>query len=1454
VSAIPTAPAVSDELLGDKKASQRKRIQLDGGVSYLVSDPSFDRLGLRVHSALHVILCIDCRAAYIPQDLPGHLYNKHGVSRFSSEQKKAFETLVASHNIVEKAANGPLPANHGPPVELVPIENGFMCGVTGCSYAALAQGSISRHRRDVHGPGRTEKEVKVMVQTLYTGVGKEFYIVNPSLTSSILEPLFNTLISSVLPSMTPLVEEVPVEGREIPPFHRVTQWWDILGDVVKKQESRRQVITLAAVPTRAEEGLGKLPALCRTYLIQAQEASQKAGHTIRKKLVPEADQDNQRSSYWRDLTTEHSLDNYSRDVARSLATYIRGALVLRNQPVFKLPITAAGQADAQDLYNTLLHGEATWKSLHNLMKRLWELPELNGPDTGRSTYLATFLAAAALHDDGSLMEPDSLSSLLSHLKYGARSFCMVEAMETQTCYESILEAVSSVVDHYLEGDSLKPFSQICDLSSYTASLLARQPKDPRVGWTQAMDIVSIDGEKVPLTLLREGIQNQLASLSKTILDITGEAAIPDWMSGDRHIVDRPREHAPGYTFLDDPSFLNAHHSLLRRLVEDPEWRIGVLDNSGHWMWNMSAALRFLTHSSKVVQTLMPVLQIICGKRGTELADAKIRNTCSRSRNLYVQLGRLLFTGCYTKTSNLAGRDSYLPTQLPLEISQPLIHYLAVIRPVECILSRVVWGDQVGAMYRSYLFASQGRLLGSKENSQYLGAFFRRSCNADIQLNRCRQLEATLGREFVDERFLIAHRRSDKGMGHSSGIGKNHYAVDHDMLEFTTSDELFEQCWVDTQYQAVLGLGNEPPPVALRLRGTPTEERLSETISGSVQTAFQALAGELKQSLVQALVQEMRGLIRTEVQEALTMGLSPPSVPLRTRARYQDKQDHVPSTSLIPDSDPIQLLQEDDREAQTDPPVTAQVQHQTHSPYQTPQRTVQSSPVPDYEPPVPAQLSDHDACQPSLQVSSSATAARISPPSHRPSSSLGFSSMIRRHPNPVANSFYSTLLRQSNGSAMSTAANVSDSESEALITESSFVSAMPSSPVRNDSESEALIAESSFASAMPSSPVGNKRKDQETVLATFKSLYGKDARPKSPRQLELCEAVVSKSFNVIAVLPTGAGKSTAWLVPAVVLPAAITIVVVPFRELLTQHLEKAVKLGLKSMRWTADCQTNIPEDVSLLFMAVESINSQSFHKLMRSQLANRIRTVVFDEAHVYLGAHEARNRQHQKMLEYISKQVVQRIFLSATIPVRMMDIFLKKVHLASNMPSGPSHITIRQNTSRPELAHHVLTVSPSVPASRSTLDITAELAKALQNSLDAQERMIIFVMQVCDAGSLSQALGCPQYHSELCEDDDDEGKGKGNGKAKDLKAHNQSLWIQGKSNVIVATPALIQGIDYSGDPTALLATFKELEEGEGQDLDATFSQSVTPEITSISKSVQKMWRLQQSGKPSQAPLG
>lgn len=131
------------------------------------------------------------------------------------------------------------------------------------------------------------------------------------------------------------------------------------------------------------------------------------------------------------------MDNYARDVSRAVAAYVRAALDKDELFIFRLPIRPNGRRDAENLMAKLTDGSAIWKDIHPVMTRLWEGPPEarepeddsdNDSDAG-TTFLTTFLAAAALHEDGTLMDESQLVTLLSHLKYAARSFCMVEGLK-----------------------------------------------------------------------------------------------------------------------------------------------------------------------------------------------------------------------------------------------------------------------------------------------------------------------------------------------------------------------------------------------------------------------------------------------------------------------------------------------------------------------------------------------------------------------------------------------------------------------------------------------------------------------------------------------------------------------------------------------------------------------------------------------------------------------------------------------------------------------------------------------------------------------------------------------------------------------------------------------------------------------------------------------------------------
>jgi hypothetical protein len=64
------------------------------------------------------------------------------------------------------------------------------------------------------------------------------------------------------------------------------------------------------------------------------------------------------------------------------------------------------------------------------MRILWEPPNsAEDGSLGTPIYLLAFFAAAALKEDRTLLDPPGLVTLIARLKYAARSFCMIEALE-----------------------------------------------------------------------------------------------------------------------------------------------------------------------------------------------------------------------------------------------------------------------------------------------------------------------------------------------------------------------------------------------------------------------------------------------------------------------------------------------------------------------------------------------------------------------------------------------------------------------------------------------------------------------------------------------------------------------------------------------------------------------------------------------------------------------------------------------------------------------------------------------------------------------------------------------------------------------------------------------------------------------------------------------------------------
>jgi len=103
--------------------------------------------------------------------------------------------------------------------------------------------------------------------------------------------------------------------------------------------------------------------------------------------------------------------------------------------------------------------------------------------------------------------------------------------------------------------------------------------------------------------------------------------------------------------------------------------------------------------------------------------------------------------------------------------------------------------------------------------------------------------------------------------------------------------------------------------------------------------------------------------------------------------------------------------------------------------------------------------------------------------------------------------------------------------------------------------------------------------QDDELLSILSLYTRRPNPSftSDNQKRLlCAVLKPKHDNVIAVLPTGSGKSIAIFAPTLVEKEGISVVITPHSALRRQLAAQATQLGIPHLVWNARNQPDSPD--------------------------------------------------------------------------------------------------------------------------------------------------------------------------------------------------------------------------------------------------------------------------------------
>src|SRR4029453_266417 len=86
-------------------------------------------------------------------------------------------------------------------------------------------------------------------------------------------------------------------------------------------------------------------------------------------------------------------------------------------------------------------------------------------------------------------------------------------------------------------------------------------------------------------------------------------------------------------------------------------------------------------------------------------------------------------------------------------------------------------------------------------------------------------------------------------------------------------------------------------------------------------------------------------------------------------------------------------------------------------------------------------------------------------------------------------------------------------------------------------------------------------DSRRIKSVLKSVFGLNSF--RPGQLEVIQSVLGGS-HTLAIMPTGAGKSLCYQLPAVLMPG-MTVVISPLIALMRDQFEKMTDLGIEAVQ-------------------------------------------------------------------------------------------------------------------------------------------------------------------------------------------------------------------------------------------------------------------------------------------------
>jgi superfamily II DNA helicase RecQ len=357
------------------------------------------------------------------------------------------------------------------------------------------------------------------------------------------------------------------------------------------------------------------------------------------------------------------------------------------------------------------------------------------------------------------------------------------------------------------------------------------------------------------------------------------------------------------------------------------------------------------------------------------------------------------------------------------------------------------------------------------------------------------------------------------------------------------------------------------------------------------------------------------------------------------------------------------------------------------------------------------------------------------------------------------------------------------------------------------------------------PVSTLDAPPDAATVALKRLYGEEATWKESYQHDLILTALrlQPKTGLLAVLPTGYGKSLLFLIPAIVEEESkmVTVVFVPLRALLNNIAAGIRQKGIHCAVW-GEQKTRNPRVISLLLVSMDAYaNSKelvSFITQLESK--NRLARVVLDEAHLIVSATYRANKLHQ--IQAVRHLEVPVILLTATLPpileTELLGILCFDTTNSTTWRLPTERSNIRYLLERPTTHKEAWESLSGIDQVR-VPGFPCGWFEEWDSWLGDGEQGIIFCVTTEEVNQIACHQRIDPYHSKL---------------KPEVCERNLLKWTTGRSRWIVGTSGLGAGIDVAavkavihwGIPTDILDWVQMAGRG-GRGIEWSYSITIEP---------------------------